>query len=81
MTGFRGPGTGVFSDPLLLELFDSVEKELASALEEGQRLSGRAADAENARMVAIQLQKIARLRIALHALEKALDDRHSVVVH
>lgn len=68
-------------DPLLLELFDSVEKELASALEEGQRLSGRAADTENARMVSIQLQKIARLRIALQALEKALDGRHSVVVH
>jgi transposase len=68
-------------DPLLLELFDSVEKELACALEEGQRLSGRAADPEVSRLIAIHLQKIARLRIALEALEKALDARHSAFVH
>ena len=68
-------------DPLLLELFDSVEKELASALEEAQRLTARTADPENTRLIATQIQKIARLRIALGALEQALDGHNSIVVH
>ena len=67
-------------DPLLLELFDSVQRELADALEGLQRRRECPSDQPTARLSA-QTQKVAKLSGALEALEGALERRNNRMVH
>lgn len=68
-------------DPLLLELFASVHRDLASALEAQQRLTDAASDVETVQLTAAQTRKIDRLKAVMAALRGALERRNSVVVH
>ncbi len=68
-------------DPLLLEMFDSLQKELAGALEESERLADTAPDTGENVSRAIVLRKIDGLRIVLTELQVALERRHSRLVH
>lgn len=67
-------------DPLLLELFESAQKELAEALGILQRLHDDPAGAGQAQVTA-QNCRIAKLRSAIEALEGALEQRSSRIVH
>jgi hypothetical protein len=67
-------------DPLLLDLFESVQKELADALEVLQRRRESPNDQPTAQMSA-QTDKVARLSGAIEALEGALERRNSRMVH
>ena len=67
-------------DPLLLELFEAVHKDLATALEARQRLSDHTPN-KDIEIVAALAQKIAGLKGAIAALEAALECRHARVVH
>ena len=65
-------------DPLLLELFESAHENLAKALEMRQRLS----DGDDDLIAkAEQTEKIAKLEVAMAALEGALDRRENGIVH
>ena len=66
-------------DPLLLELFESVHNDLAKALEMRQRLSEDHHD--NGLAKAEQAKKIAKLTMAVAALEGALDRRGNGIIH
>lgn len=68
-------------DPLLLELFESVHKDLSSALEARQRLTDTTSDVEKVQLTDAQTQKIDTLRTVIAALRGALELRHSIVVH
>lgn len=67
-------------NPLLLDLFESVYRDLAEALERQQRLSNVGDDQELAD-AAEQLERIAKLEIAMAALEGALDRRENGILH
>ena len=67
-------------NPLLLELFESVYRDLATALETRQRLSD-VCRADELATAAEQLERIAKLEIAMAALEGALDRRENGIVH
>jgi hypothetical protein len=67
-------------DPLLLELFESVHDDLAKALEMRQRLFETSGDAQLAE-VAEQTERIAKLQVAMAALEGALERRETGIVH
>jgi hypothetical protein len=67
-------------NPLLLELFESVYRDLAQALERRQHLSNVCGDQEVAN-AAEQRQRIAKLEIVMNGLEGALDLRESGIVH
>ena len=67
-------------DPLLLELFESVHRDLSTALETRQRLADDTAD-EDVTIVTAQSEKIVRLKAAIAALEAALECRHARLVH
>ena len=67
-------------DPLLLELFETVEKELANALEVAQRRRDTGTDLP-AELIRDQTNKVASLRVAIAALEGALERRQSRLVH
>lgn len=68
------------ADPLLLELFESLDNELAMALEARHRqLDGTVAAPGDATIH--QLQRIASLRRAIAALEGALDRHESAIIH
>ena len=67
-------------DPLLLELFESAQKELAEALEILQRLHDDPGAPRQAHVTA-QTCRIAKLRSAIEALEGALEQRSSRIVH
>jgi hypothetical protein len=67
-------------NPLLLELFESVYQDLARALETRQRLSDVCGDHELAN-AAGQLERIAKLEVAMAALEGALDRRENGILH
>lgn len=67
-------------NPLLLELFESVSRDLAQALERRQRLSNVCGDQELAN-AAEQRQRIAKLEIAMNGLEGALDLRENGIIH
>lgn len=68
------------SDPLLIEVFDALQKELAAALEARERLPEAMPDAESASRATV-LRKIAGLRIVLTELEVAIERGHSRLVH
>ena len=67
-------------DALLLDLFESVQKELAEALEVLQRRRDGPNNLPEAQMSA-QTDKIAKLNGAIEALESALERRGSRMVH
>jgi hypothetical protein len=67
-------------DPLLLELFESVYKDLSRALEAHQRMSDMKAD-QPVSFVSARIERIASLRQAMAALEAALECRHNRIVH
>jgi hypothetical protein len=67
-------------DPLLLELFDSLHKDLATALERRQRLSDVDPGGSAVRLPE-QTDTIARLRVAVAALEGAIERRDSRIIH
>jgi hypothetical protein len=69
------------SDPLLIEVFDALQKELASALEARERLPETTSDAVESANRATVLTKIAGLRIVLTELQVAIERRHSPLVH
>jgi hypothetical protein len=69
------------SDPLLIEVFDALQKELASALEARERLPETTSDAVERANRATVLTKIAGLRIVLTELQVAIERRHSPLVH
>ena len=67
-------------DPLLLELFESAQRELAEALGILQRLQDDPGGPGQAQVTA-QKCRIAKLRSAIEALESALEQRSSRIVH
>ena len=67
-------------DALLLDLFESIQKELAEALEVLQRRRDGPNNLPAAQMSA-QTDKIAKLNGAIEALEGALERRGSRMVH
>ena len=67
-------------NPLLLELFESVCRDLAQALERRQRLSNDCGGRELANAAEERL-RIANLEIVVNGLESALDRRESGIVH
>ena len=68
-------------DPLLLEVFDALHKELASALEARERLGDATSDLDQGASRATVLRKISGLRIVLAELQVAIERRHSRLVH
>ena len=70
-------------NPLLLELFESVYRDLATALETRQRLSDLSDAGRDQELAAAaeQLERIAKLEVAMAALEGALDRRENGIVH
>jgi hypothetical protein len=67
-------------DPLLLELFEAVHQDLATALEARQRLSDDLAE-DQVDTVEALTRRIARLRVAAAAIEAAFECRPSSMVH
>jgi hypothetical protein len=68
-------------DPLLLEVFDALESQLARALEARDTLpEPTSAGEENASRASV-LRKITGLRIILAELQVAIERRHSRLVH
>jgi hypothetical protein len=68
-------------DPLLLEVFDALERQLAHALEARETLPETAPAGEENISRAIVLRKITGLRIILAELQVAIERRHSRLVH
>lgn len=66
-------------DALLLQLFESIQQDLAAALERRQRI----ADARNETTPALseQADTIARLAAVVEAIEGALERRDNQIVH
>lgn len=66
-------------DALLLQLFESIQQDLAAALERRQRI----ADARNETTPAFseQADTIARLAAVVEAIEGALERRDNQIVH
>jgi hypothetical protein len=69
------------SDPLLIEVFDALQKELASALEARGLLPETTPDAVERVSRATVLRRIASLRFVLTQLQVAIERRHSRLVH
>ena len=67
-------------DPLLLELFESVHKDLSSALETRQRLS-KDSISEDDNILVLQTERIAQLKAVIAELEAALERPYSRLVH
>lgn len=68
------------ADPLLLELFESVQKELATALEALER-SRNAGSGVSPALITDETNRVGSLTSALAALEGALDIAQSRMVH
>lgn len=67
-------------DPLLLELFESVQKELATALEALDRSRNAGSEVAQA-LIADETIRVGNLTSALAALEGALEIAQSRMVH
>jgi hypothetical protein len=67
-------------DPLLLELFESVQEEFAKALETRQRLSDLPVEQQMSDLTE-QTERIAKLRVAMATLEGAIERHETGVVH
>ena len=67
-------------DPLLLELFEAVHKDLSAAMEARQRLTDDLAD-EAAGLVSEFTMRIATLRATITGLKAALERRNTQLVH
>lgn len=67
-------------DGLLVELFESVYRELSIALEAQHRL-GEAGDAEQPGVSDALARKIAKLKVALSGLQLALEQPKCGIVH
>ena len=67
-------------DRLLLEMFESLQKEFASALEVLQRRQESGTDTSDPQL-RDSIGKIAKLRNAMEALEVALERPESRIVH
>jgi hypothetical protein len=82
-TGSGIMGTNMFcqADPLLIEIFDALQKELASALEARERLPEATSDPIERASRATVLRKIASLKIVLTELQVAIERRYSRLVH
>jgi hypothetical protein len=70
----------VWPDLLLLEMFETVQKDLAAALEVLQRRQESERDASNP-LVLRHMRKIAELQRVMAALESALERRESRIIH
>lgn len=68
-------------DPLLLELFEFVQKKLSDALEARERLTPTPPGVNCAALTAVETRKITYLKGALAALRGALEGPRSVIVH
>jgi hypothetical protein len=70
------------ADPLVLELIESVQKELAEVLEARQRVTDTPSDHDRDLTLEIeQIRKIDQLKVTLAGLEGALERRYSRLVH
>ena len=67
-------------DPFLVSFLDSVEQELAKALELRHR-RGAAHDEDESLAMRYQSDRIATLRNAIDALQAALERRDSPILH
>jgi hypothetical protein len=67
-------------DPLLLELFEAVHRDLSAAMEARQRMTDDVAD-EEAGMVGVLALRITRLRATIAGLRTALACQDTRLVH
>lgn len=67
-------------DLLLLEMFETVQRDLAAALETLQRRQEIASDCPDALLVE-HMQRITALRSVMAALEGALEQPESRIIH
>jgi hypothetical protein len=69
------------ADPLLIEVFDALQKELASALDARERLPGTLSDGVERANRQTVVRKIDGLKIALTELQVAIERCQSPLVH
>jgi hypothetical protein len=67
-------------DPFLLSFLDSVEQELANALEMRHR-GGDARHGDESQLLRRESKRIVTLQSAIHALQAALDRRERAILH
>jgi len=68
-------------DPLLLDVFDALHKELSNALEASERMTDTPSNGGETIKRATALTKIAALKIVLAEMQAAMERRPSAVFH